>query len=515
MQYLKPDIFVGCEIQTREGADSILTRSLNVYGHVNYASATFDYLNINPSLSNQLYYNTDKLTLKYQDVVQTSPRNIDHYVLYFNDPNLGTFYDTTFVEVYMCHLKAGSGTAEQAARAQQTQVLMDFIAQRPQDRHHFVCGDMNVYTSNEVAYQNFISGPVALNDPINSPGNWNSNSSFAAIHTQSTRNGQNLDCGSQGGADDRFDHILVSSNVMTGTDSLKYLANTYKAVGNDGNHYNKSLIQTPVNSMYPDSVVKALYYMSDHMPVTLKAKVVYPTSNGLALYPIIQNVSCYGANDGSATIVANDGQAPYSYQWDANAGNQTSASATGLSYGSYCVQVTDNLGETDDYCVFIGQPDSISYNLFQGVDNGSCSGDAVVLVTGGNPPYSIVWNPGGTTGNSVTGLCAGNYSVSITDANFCTSVVDFSISGVNGLSDETIPDFGISSNPTDGNLYLHFADNTDAVISICHLDGRIIRTDKINGISEFHFDLSDLSSGTYYLILHSGSNSVTRRIIKM
>lgn len=514
MQYLKPDIFVGCEIQTKQGADSILTRSLNVYGQTNYASATFDYLNINPSLSNQLFYNTDKLTLQYQDVIQTSPRNIDHYILYFNDPNLGTYYDTTFVEVYMCHLKAGSGTSEQTTRAQQTQTLMNFIAQRPQDRHHFICGDMNVYTSNEVAYQNFISGPAALMDPINSPGNWNSNSSFAAIHTQSTRNGQNLDCGSQGGSDDRFDHILVSSNIMTGVDSLKYIFNTYKAVGNDGNHYNASLIQNPVNSAYPDSVVRALYYMSDHMPVTLKAKVVYPTSNGLALYPVIESVSCYGGNDGSATIVANDGQAPYTYQWDSNAGNQTTAIASGLSSGAYCVQVTDNLGETDDYCVFIGQPDSISYGLFQTPDNGSCSGEAVALVSGGIPPYSFVWTPGNMVDNPISGLCAGQYNISITDANNCTISTDFTMLGTTGISDNMFDHVKIYPNPTNGILSVELPHSNTNQLIIESIEGKVIKDMPTDNASKIDIDMSFFPSGTYFLILKNEFNTVSYRIIR-
>jgi hypothetical protein len=38
LQYVKPDIFVACEIQTEAGADSVLTRSLNVFGANNYCS---------------------------------------------------------------------------------------------------------------------------------------------------------------------------------------------------------------------------------------------------------------------------------------------------------------------------------------------------------------------------------------------------------------------------------------------------------------------------------------------
>ncbi len=500
LRYAKPDIFVACEIQTEAGADSILTRSLNVFGTNSFAAANFHLNSNNSDLHNMLYYNSDKLTLQWQDYIQTSVRDIDHYVLYVNDPNLGQFFDTTFIEVYMCHLKAGSSTANKAERAQQTQLLMDYIATRPTDRNHFVCGDLNVYTSSETCYLQLTSGAYALQDPINSPGNWNSNASFAPIHTQSTRTSGNFDCGSTGGIDDRFDHILVSSNVMTGSDSLRYLVGSYAALGNDGNHYNNSLISSPVNTMYPDSVVRALYYMSDHMPVTLKTVVTYPTSNGLALYPVVQGVSCYGSSDGELTIVANDGQAPYTYLWDANAGNQTTATATGLASGSYCVQVTDALGEVDDYCVFLPQPDSLSYSTFVNPENGTCNGSAYLLLSGGAAPYDVVWNdPQSQTGTAVTNLCTGNYAATVTDANGCVTIIPITINYV-GLDEIIREHIRLFPNPTAGDLELHFPiDWKVTTPSVIDGPGRRIPVTSVSSVGVQKIDVRKLTAGRYFL----------------
>ncbi len=448
MGYLKPDIFVACEIQNSAGADSVLTRSLNVYGNANYAMAEFT---ASSSLNNSMYYNTDKLTLKDHFLVSTSPRVIDHYVLYVNDPNLSVFFDTTFVEVYMCHLKAGSGGTNEALRAEQTELLMDYIAARPLDRNHFVCGDLNVYSSNEPGYVNLVSGPFGLVDPINAPGSWNNNSSFSAIHTQSTRNNQNLDCGSQGGLDDRFDQILVSENVLLGSDSLRYLVNSYDAVGNDGNHFNSNLLASPVNTQYPDSVVRALYFMSDHLPVALKAVVTFPTSNGLALNPSVQSVSCFGGSDGEATITPNAGQPPYTYLWDVAAGNQTTATASNLTSGIYCVQVTDNLGEEDNYCVYVSQADDLSYSIFPQPDNGDCSGSAALVLGGGVPPFEVTWNdPMNQTGPFAEGLCGGLYEVTVVDANGCTHSIIVEISGgTNSLNAPSLSDISLFPNPAE------------------------------------------------------------------
>lgn len=500
LSYLQPDIFVACEIQTEAGTDSILTRSLNVNG-VNYFQSAQWHPNGNGGdLNNQLFYNANKLIFYSQDVIATSSRDIDHYVLYLNDPNLTTFYDTTFIDVYMCHLKAGSGGSNVNIRAAQTQLLMDYIATQPTDHHHFVCGDLNVYTSNESGYQNLVSGPFALQDPINAPGSWNNNSSFAAIHTQSTRSSLNFDCGSKGGSDDRFDQILVSSNVMTGVDDVQYIANSYDAVGNDGNHFNTNLLNG-ANSMYPDSVVNALYYMSDHLPVAMEVMVTYPTSNGLALYPSVQQPTCAGDSDGVATINANQGQPPYTYQWDAAAGNATTATVTGLTAGTYCVQVTDNLGQVDNHCVYVPEPQAITYSNFMAPDSDNCNGTIYLIVDGGVSPYSYQWNdPQSQTTATATDLCGGTYEVVITDAEGCQVSVEFTVQLV-GLEEVWMSSLSVHPNPTLGTLNIQ-SDELLSQVRVLDISGREITSQSVH-TSEFSMNLSHLKSGAYFLEVHS------------
>ena len=164
--------------------------------------------------------------------------------------------------------------------------------------------------------------------------------------------------------------------------------------------------------------------MSDHLPVTLKTVVTYPTSNGLALNPSTTPTTCFNGNDGDATVVPNDGQAPYTYLWDANANNQTTQTATNLASGSYCVQVTDFLGEIDNYCVFISQPADFTYSTFLTPESDNCNGVAHLLISGGTAPYTIVWDdPLAQTGTSAYDLCAGTYNITVTDDNDCEVVI--------------------------------------------------------------------------------------------
>jgi hypothetical protein len=482
------------------------------------AAATYDLQNTNANLNNQLYYNTDKLTLHAQYVIQTSPRNIDHYVLYVNDPTLDQFFDTTFVEVYMCHLKAGSGSADQATRAAQTAILRDYIATRPPDRNHFVCGDLNVYRSSEACYQNLVSGINPLIDPINMPGNWTSNSSFAAIHTQSTRNGQNLDCGASGGLDDRFDQILVSQGVMSGSDSLKYLPGSYEAIGNDGNHYNTNLLAAPLNTQYPDSIVRALYYMSDHLPVALKAVVTYPTSNGLALYPSATPVSCPNGSDGTATVTPNDGQAPFSFLWDAAALNQTTATVTDLAVGYYCVEVTDALGEVDDICVYVSGPAAFLYSVFRQPDNGSCTGEAHVLFSGGTAPYTFTWNDAeAQSGQSAYGLCSGSYVLLVEDANGCTQSINVTIDGLASNLNLDANEINCFPNPSEGLLVIEFPLNLE--LKELHLksaEGKRFDVKEITlSNTRMELDLHHFQPGIYFFEIVTSHGRITKKFVKI
>ena len=69
------------------------------------------------------------------------------------------------------------------------------------------------------------------------------------------------------------------------------------------------------------------------------------------------SVSCNGLFDGSASVTAIGGNLNYTYQWDVNAGSQTTDTATNLGAGTYTVTVTDQYGCSDDTTVTVEEPD--------------------------------------------------------------------------------------------------------------------------------------------------------------
>jgi gliding motility-associated-like protein len=133
-------------------------------------------------------------------------------------------------------------------------------------------------------------------------------------------------------------------------------------------------------------------------------------------------LSCYGNSNGTATVAATGGTAPYTYDWS---NSDTAATATGLSAGTYTVSVSDANGCTSNtITVTITQPDSMMVMI--AVSELNCYNDStgevrVKGVLGGTAPYTYSWSTGAGNVSDLTGVPAGTYTVTITDANGCTT----------------------------------------------------------------------------------------------
>lgn len=141
------------------------------------------------------------------------------------------------------------------------------------------------------------------------------------------------------------------------------------------------------------------------------------------------NVSCYGANNGSATATVTSGSGPYTYTWSPSGG--TDSTATGLAPGTYTVTITDT-NQCQSQPIISPEITEASPIFIQlSLNNVSCSGgingSAAATAAGGTPPYSYVWLPGTSSGNSLDSLAAGTYTVQVTDFNNCQQSLPFTI----------------------------------------------------------------------------------------
>jgi len=191
--------------------------------------------------------------------------------------------------------------------------------------------------------------------------------------------------------------------------------------------YNYSWNTTPTqNSFTAVNLSSGIYYVtvtdSNGCTINDTANITQPSSALIAQVNASANVLCYGGNNGTAGVVASGGTLPYSYSWNTSP-VQTSATATNLSQGAYLVTVSDSNGCVDTASVFIAQPDSLSLTVTTSDVNcfGANDGLASVVVTGGKPPYSYLWNttPQQTT-SSISNLSQGNYGITVTDDNACS-----------------------------------------------------------------------------------------------
>jgi len=136
------------------------------------------------------------------------------------------------------------------------------------------------------------------------------------------------------------------------------------------------------------------------------------------------------SNNGTATVTAT-GNPPYAYLW--NPGGQTTSVATGLIGGIYAVTITDGSGCTQTATITVGTSGGPTITVSSGTATcNSNNGTATVTITTGSPPYNYGWNPGGQTNATATGLSAGNYSVTVTDATGCTGTQTVSITQTGG-----------------------------------------------------------------------------------
>lgn len=139
------------------------------------------------------------------------------------------------------------------------------------------------------------------------------------------------------------------------------------------------------------------------------------------------SISCAGACDGSISISVSGGTGDYTYLWTDSGGSPVpgSATATDLCAGTYTVVVSDENGCQVTGTYTLVQPQPLDIEVVGAVNilcTGEETGVITVTSTGGCPPYFYIWshNPNLTT-PVATGLGAGVYEVSVSDASGCVS----------------------------------------------------------------------------------------------
>ena len=176
---------------------------------------------------------------------------------------------------------------------------------------------------------------------------------------------------------------------------------------------------------------------TDALGCQLNSTVAVIQPSQLQINASASSVLCNGGQSGNALAIVNGGVLPYTFLWS-NGANTSSLSS--LSSGVYSVQVLDANNCGTNTVVTITQPAALSasVDITAATCIGALDGIAQLNVNGGITPYIYAWNNGNTSTIN-NNLSAGNYSVTVTDANACTYTLSIIV------DDGALPCFAVPS----------------------------------------------------------------------
>ncbi len=233
------------------------------------------------------------------------------------------------------------------------------------------------------------------------------------------------------------------------------------------------------------------------------------------------NATACGVNDGTIIIVASDTTgSSLSYSIDGGSTfPNTDGVFTGLSKGIYNVVVNNaNLCEKIGSTLTISDPSTVSGTISATPDtSGTGVGTATISsVGGGSSPYTYSWSSGSSAFNA-TGLTAGTYTVTVTDANGCTYVSSITVGAFNVTNIVEIADLisriKIYPNPTSGFVYVEMEGMSDDRLELTIIDmlGKSVYSSEFT--KEQAIDVSQFANGIYYLVLTSSSERAARKLV--
>ena len=243
------------------------------------------------------------------------------------------------------------------------------------------------------------------------------------------------------------------------------------------------------------------------------ATVNAATACDLTATAVATDETTTGANDGTATVAADLGTAPYTYLWD-DALTQTTATATGLEPGTYTATVTDANGCVANATATVNAATACDLTATavatDETTTGANDGTATVAADLGTAPYTYLWDDALTqTTATATGLEPGTYTATVTDANGCvanaTATVNAAPNSIVDNADNSA--FEIYPNPNSGTFSVKLRNDNSRIV-IRNVIGQVVFSKTVNSTIET-IQLNDVNSGVYFIT----SGNVTKRFI--
>ena len=181
--------------------------------------------------------------------------------------------------------------------------------------------------------------------------------------------------------------------------------------------------------LYQNNLSAGTYIIliTDANGCTKPITVIIPEAPIFTVNPIVSNITCFGANNGSINLNLTGGIAPVVLIW--SDGSTAGLIRNNLSPGTYTATISDGTPcyIIRTFTIIQPQPLVLSANLTNPVDcTNASSGIINLIVSGGTPPFAYSWSNGSTV-EDISNLVAGNYLVTVTDANGCSTTGQYSL----------------------------------------------------------------------------------------
>lgn len=367
------------------------------------------------------------------------------------------------------------------------------------------------------------SGPGVTNDPDNGgKGFFDPSVAGPGTHTIT----YTWDNGDECTGTMSYDVVVNGPSAPTANDvfyCLNQTASALTATGSNLQWYTSATGGTasstaPTPSTSTEGVTS--YWVSDASGSceSARTEIQVTVSGSLDVTAVVTDVNCNGDCDGAINVTVQGGASPYIYNWD---NGSTDKDLIDVCAGDYVLNVADNSGCSATFQATIEEPTALflaTASSDETCNGGGCDGSVNVIPTGGinqmngnNYAYSIEWfdvnsNSIATQANP-TGLCAGTYTVTVTDNNGCVAT-DSEVVGSSSSTQVMVID---GANPTcnggnDGYLVLAFSDPNNGPFQYS--------TDGVN-FTPYSNGVNGLSAGVVNVTIQDGSGCTSATSVEL
>ena len=267
----------------------------------------------------------------------------------------------------------------------------------------------NGFTSNLANFTVGVEGQYSL--VVTDPDNGCTSSASAAVVSNtsapaaSALSPGNLNCN-------------TSQLQLNGTGSAQGTSIVYAWTTVDGHFVSGENSQTPLVDAVGSYTIQVSN--TDNGCTATAGAVVIQSQAVAASVSAQNNVLCNGSTNGAATIAGSGGNGAFTYTWSTG---ETTETVSNLAAGTYVVSITDGENCTASTSVVIAQPAILTVNATTTGQtmSGANDGSATANPTGGTSDYTFQWSNDSTT-QAINGLAPGNYTVTVSDFNGCTSL---------------------------------------------------------------------------------------------